>query len=338
VASRDGSRRLRGLLLVSVSALAFGSAGVCAKAAMDGAGEQLSPMRLVEFRITAAAIVLQAIVAVVARRHRRRSETVRMRWSRRVVLIVLAYGLSAFAAVQSLYFLAIERMPVGVALLIEYLAPALVALWVVFVQHRPQPRATWIGIALTLSGLALIARPWSGFTLDGLGVTAALVAALALTAYFLIAESAGEHLPSLELCAWGATVGAIGLAVIEPWWGFPWRALTRNCELAGRSTPVWVLLAIVVLIGTVAAYLTGIAAMNYLPAPTVAVIATVEVVVASVGAWLLLEERLSTIEIIGGAVLLSGAVLAQRRSSSSRSVATIESSSALPATDGFITP
>ncbi|MCW2529963.1 MAG: hypothetical protein JWM76_4823 [Pseudonocardiales bacterium] len=305
---------------------------------MDGAGDQLSPMRLVEFRITAAAIVLQAIAVVVAQRYRRRCGTVRMRWNRRVVLIVVAYGLIAFAAVQSLYFLAIQRMPVGVALLIEYLAPALVALWVVFIQHRPQPRSTWIGIALTLSGLALIARPWSGFTLDGLGVTAALVAALALTAYFLIAESAGDHLPSLELCAWGATVGAVGLAVVEPWWNFPWNALSRNSELAGRATPVWALLAIVVLIGTVAAYLTGIAAMSYLPAPTVAVIATVEVVVASVGAWLLLNQRLSTTEIFGGAVLLSGAVLAQRRSSSSRSTAAIESSSALPTSDGFITP
>jgi drug/metabolite transporter (DMT)-like permease len=126
--------------------------------------------------------------------------------------------------------------------------------------------------------------------------------------------------------------------VIEPWWTFPWKALSRNSELAGRSTPVWALLVVVVLIGTVAAYLTGIAAMSYLPAPTVAVIATVEVVVASVGAWLLLDERLSTTEIFGGAVLLSGAVLAQRRSSSSRSTATIESSSALPTSDGFITP
>jgi drug/metabolite transporter (DMT)-like permease len=72
----------------------------------------------------------------------------------------------------------------------------------VFVQHRPQPRSTWIGIALTLTGLALIARPWSGFTLDGLGVTAALVAALALTAYF-----SSPNRPATTCRPWSSALG-----------------------------------------------------------------------------------------------------------------------------------
>ena len=297
---------------------------------MAGAGSQLSPLRLTEFRVTGAAAVLLPIVAAVTLGNRRAHRPARMTWDRRAVLVVVAYGLIAFVAVQSLYFVAIHRLPIGVALLIEYFAPALVALWVVFVQHRPQPRATWFGIALTLVGLALIARPWAGFALDGIGVAAALVAAAALAAYFLLAESAGERMPGLELCAWAATVGAAALALVLPWWSFPWRALARHAELAGHPTPVWLLLVLVVVVGTVIAYLTGIGALTYLPAPVVAAVATVEVVVASVTAWVLLDERLSTPEIVGGAVLLGGAVLAQRRSTGAlRQAAVVE---------GIVTP
>ena len=75
----------------------------------------------------------------------------------------------------------------------------------------------------------------------------------------------------------------------------------------------WALLLVVVLIGTVLAYVTGLAALAHLPAPVASVVATLEVIVASVTAWVLLGEHLSLLEILGGALLLLGALLAQRR-------------------------
>jgi drug/metabolite transporter (DMT)-like permease len=294
-------------LLVVTSAIAFGIAGPCSKAALAAAGHDLTPLRLTEFRVTAAAVVLQLIVLI-----RRRPTAIR--WNRALCAIVAAYGLIAFVTVQALYFVAISRMPVGVALLIEYLAPALVALWVVVVQHRRQPWTTWAGVVLTLVGLAFIARPWEHFTLDGVGVTAALIAAFALAAYFILAESAGGRIEPVPLCAWAATVGAVALAIGQPWWTFPWPVLSHRAQLHGRLVPVWTLLILVVLVGTVLAYLTGIAALTYLPAPAVAVLATLEVVVASATAWILLGEQLSGFDIGGGVVLLVGAALAQRRS------------------------
>jgi drug/metabolite transporter (DMT)-like permease len=305
--------RARGLLLAVVSAFAFGSAGVCGKAAMVASDGILSPLRLAQFRITGAAIVLLLIVSIRRRSGSGAAGPGRV-WTRRLVGIVLAYGLLAFVGVQVLYFIAISRMPVGIALLIEYLGPALVALYALLVQRRPQHRGTWLGILAALLGLTLIAKPWAGFTLDAIGVTAALCAAIALAAYFLLAESVGDRLPALPLSAYAATAAAIGLAVVAPWWSFPFAVLGRTTVLVGVGVPIWTLMLVVVLVGTVLAYVTGLAALAHLPAPVASVVATVEVIVASVTAWILLGEHLSPLEIAGGGLLLLGAVLAQQRS------------------------
>ncbi len=306
---RDTAGRNRGLMFAGVSALAFGSAGVCAKAAMTAAGPGLSPLWLAQFRITGAAVVLILIVAGTRLLRPTREKTV---WTLRAVVAVVAYGVLGFVAVQILYFVAISRMPVGVALLIEYTSPALVALWALLVQRRPQHPSLWGAIGAAFVGLMLIARPWQGFGLDTIGITAALLAAVASASYFLIGDSLKGQLPGPQLAGFGAAAGAVLLGVTQSWADFPWQLMERRGALAGTEIPVWLLLAVVVLVGTVVAYLTGIAALRRLPAPIAAVVATMEVVVAAVSAWVLLGEHLSAWELAGGAMLLTGAVVAQR--------------------------
>ena len=308
-ADRAAGTRRQGLALAGVSALAFGSAGVCAKAAMTAAGPQLTPLWLAQLRITGAAAVLLLVVFLTSRRRPTRPRVV---WTPRTVAAVVAYGLVGFVAIQVLYFVAISRMPVGVALLLEYTSPALVALWALLVQRRPQHRSLWLAIGAALVGLMLIARPWQGFALDTIGVAAALLAAVASAAYFLIGDALKGQLPGPQLAGFGAAAGAVVLGVTQSWADFPWHVLGRPGELAGLGVPVWLLLTVVVLIGTVVAYLTGIAALRRLPAPIAAVVATMEVVVAAFSAWVLLGEHLSAWELAGGAILLAGALIAQR--------------------------
>jgi drug/metabolite transporter (DMT)-like permease len=297
------SNRRRGLILAVSSAVAFGISGVVSKAAMLGAGPALTPSALAQFRITGAALVLLLVVAV-----RRRSFS-KIRWDLPAVIAVLAYGVLAFLVMQTLYFAAIRRLNVGVALLIEYLAPALVAAYALLVQRRPQARSTWYGIAAALAGLALIARPWQAMRLDTLGVLAALGAAGALAAAFLLGESTQRRMAGPQLAAAGAGVAAVLIAAIQPWGGFPWAVLGNATTF---HLPVWALLVVIVLVGTVLAYLAGIAALRHLPAPIAAVVATLEVIVAAFVAWVLLGENLTVWELGGGTLLLAGAVTAQR--------------------------
>jgi drug/metabolite transporter (DMT)-like permease len=300
--------RRRGLVFAGISALAFGSAGVCAKAAMTAAGPELTPVWLAQFRITGAAVVLVLLVAL---NRWLRPALRKVVWTPRAVAAVIAYGVLGFVAVQILYFIAISRMPVGVALLIEYTSPALVALWALLVQRRPQNKSLWIAIGAALVGLMLIARPWQGFALDTIGVGAALLAAVASASYFIIGDALRSQVPGPQLAGFGAAAGAVVLGLAQSWSDFPWHLLGRRGEPAGAGLPVWALLIVVVLVGTVLAYLTGIAALRRLPAPVAAVVATMEVVVAAVSAYLLLGEHLSAWELGGGALLLAGALIAQ---------------------------
>ena len=119
------ARRL-GLTLALISALAFGGSGPAAKPLIEAG---LEPLHVTWLRVAGAALVMLPL----AWRHRA--------LVRRRPALLAGFGLLAVAGVQACYFAALSRIPVGVALLIEYLAPALVLGWVRFVQRRPVTRA-----------------------------------------------------------------------------------------------------------------------------------------------------------------------------------------------------
>jgi len=293
--------------LAVVSALAFGSAGPFSKAVLIAGA--LSPLRLAQFRITAAAIVLLIIVAVWRARHPRAG----YRWTRADAGLVCLYGAFGFVAVQLFYFLAIDRLPVGVALLLEYTSVVLVALYAAIVQRRPQPGAVWAGVVLAIAGLVVLTGPWEGFALNTVGALAGCCAAFTSAAYFLIGEHGTSRLPALDLIAYSAAAAAIELAFVLPLWSFPFAALHRSARFAGHVWPVWSLLSVVVLVGTVLAYLLGVSALAHLASPTATVIATLEIVAGAVTAWLVLGEHLTFNEILGGLVIFAGVVVVAER-------------------------
>ncbi|HEY0870777.1 MAG TPA: DMT family transporter, partial [Acidothermaceae bacterium] len=126
-------------------------------------------------------------------------------------------------------------------------------------------------------------------------------------------ERGTARLPVLELTAYGAGAGAVVLAFVSPVWTFPFSALGHSARFAGHATPVWILLSVVVLVGTVLAYLLGMSALAYLPSPSATVIATLEILVAAVVAWGVLGEHMTAAEIAGGIIILTGVVVVAER-------------------------
>jgi len=297
----------RGVSLAIVSAISFGAAGPFSKAVLTSG--ELTPLRLAQFRITMAAVVMLSVVF--ARRLSGRRPT--YRWTRADVWLVIAYGSLGFVGVQICYFIAIDRLPVGVALLFEYMSVVLVAVYAAVLQHRPQPRAVWAGVTLAVIGLVVLTEPWSGFQLNVWGSIAGAGGALGCAAYFLIGERGTARMPVLELTAYGAGVGAIVLALVLPVWTFPFSALGHSARFAGHDTPVWILLSVVVIVGTVLAYLLGMSALAYLPSPSATVIATLEILVGAVVAWGVLGEHMTVAEIGGGVIILTGVVVVAER-------------------------
>ncbi|WP_129771625.1 EamA family transporter [Streptomyces sp. L-9-10] len=296
---RMSQGRSAGLGLALASAFAFGGSGVAAKPLIEAG---LDPLHVVWLRVTGAALVMLPV----AWRHR---ALVRQR-----PVLLAGFGLLAVAGVQACYFAAISRIPVGVALLIEYLAPALVLLWVRFVQRRPVTRAAAVGVVLAVGGLACVVEVWAGLGFDPVGVLLALAAACCQVGYFVLSDQGadGENAADpLGVIAYGLLVGAVVLTVVARPWGMDWSLLGGSADMGGSSVAAALLLGWIVLIATVLAYVTGVISVRRLSPQVAGVVACLEAVVATVLAWVLLREHLSAPQIIGGVVVLIGAFIAQ---------------------------
>ncbi|MHB9863188.1 EamA family transporter [Streptomyces sp. YIM S03343] len=289
-----------GLGLALGSALAFGGSGVAAKPLIEAG---LDPLHVVWLRVAGAALVMLPVAV----RHRA--------LPRRRPALIAGFGLLAVAGVQACYFAAISRVPVGVALLVEYLAPALVLGWVRFVQRRPVSRAAALGVVLAAGGLACVVEVWSGLGFDALGLLFALCAACCQVGYFVLSDQgseAGAEAPDpLGVIAYGLLVGAVVLTAVARPWEMDWAVLGGTVRMNGSPVPAVVLLGWIVLVATVLAYVTGVVSVRRLSPPVAGVVACLEAVVATVLAWVLLGEHLSAPQVVGGAVVLLGAFIAQ---------------------------
>ncbi|MFI8419613.1 EamA family transporter [Streptomyces sp. NPDC085479] len=291
--------RSAGLGLALASAFAFGGSGVAAKPLIEAG---LDPLHVVWLRVAGAALVMLPV----AWRHRD--------LLRRKPGLLLGFGLLAVAGVQAFYFASISRIPVGVALLIEYLAPALVLGWVRFVQRRPVTRAAALGVVLAVGGLACVVQVWSGLSFDLLGLLLALAAACCQVGYFVLSDQGSdeaEPADPLGVIAYGLLIGALVLTVVARPWGMDTDVLAGTADLDGTSVPAWLLLGWIILIATVLAYVTGVVSVRRLSPQVAGVVACLEAVVATVLAWVLLGEHLEAPQLIGGALVLVGAFIAQ---------------------------
>jgi drug/metabolite transporter (DMT)-like permease len=293
--------RYAGLALAFVSSWCFAFSGPMAKY-LIAAG--LAPIEAVWTRMAGAGLLLLAVLAVV------RPRALRIPRSRLPFLGL--YTVVAVAGVQSLYFVAITRLPVGIALLLEFMAPVMVVAWVRFVRKVRLARAAYVGAVVAVVGLGIVVEAWQGLRLDALGLLLGLLAGACCAGYFIMSDSLGADVDPLGLIAWGMTGAAVVLAPFARPWDIPWAAFTVSAAPAGGlELPVVAAYGWMVLIATVVAYILGINAVRRLSAAVGATVASLEVIAGAVVAWALVDETLGVFQIVGGLIVLSGALLAQ---------------------------
>lgn len=291
-----------GLGFALVSAFAFAGSGPFAKA-LIGAG--FSPLHAAWLRMAGAAVVLVPLVLLL--RGTASLTVVRRHWPQLVL-----YGVSAIAICQTLYFVAASRLPVGVAVLLEFTGPVLVVGWLRFVRGAHVPRSAVTGVAIALLGLACVVEVWSGLRLDLVGLLAGLGAAACNASYFLLLDRMTGSVEPLVMTSAGMVVGALVLTVFATPWSAPWHVFGESLAVGDRSAPAWTFAVWLVAISTLVAYLAGAAAVQRLSAAIGGAVAYLEVVGASVFAWLLLNEALTAAQIVGGSIVVVGAFVAQR--------------------------
>jgi drug/metabolite transporter (DMT)-like permease len=297
------ARPAAGYALTLASAALFGVNGTVSTLALQAG---IPPTRLTALRCTGAAICLLAVLVVVA------PGRLRITW--REVPFLAVFGVVGVAMTQFLYYYAIGRMPVGIALVFEMTAPVFIALYVWLVRREKVRSRLWLALLLSLSGLILVAEVWEGGgALNPQGVGAALVAALCLAAYYLLGERGTANRDPVALTCWSFVAAALFWAAAAPWWDFDAGVLTERVtvSLGSLTVPLWVLVVWIVVLGAVLPFWLSIAALRHLPPTAAGLVATAEPVFASIVAWLWVQQVLSGWQVAGGVVVLTGIVLAQ---------------------------
>jgi drug/metabolite transporter (DMT)-like permease len=295
----------RAEFLLITASMGFALGGVAAKVLREA---DMDAFRLTQIRSTGAGLILLAFAIIKGKDQ--------LRARKEEIKDLLLFGIIGVAAVTSFYFFAIKYLFVSVALIIEFTASIWIALYLKFVKKKHISPIMWLGIACAFFGLVLVSQIWSGSTLHPLGVAVAFADAFALSYYFITAERLTQTRTSLSLMTWGIGVAAIFWAIILPWWTFPFEYLTDSYSLSGNlseyNAPGWALLLWIVIIGTVIPYLLTVTGIRELSAGTSSVIGMIEPIFAGVIAWIILNEALSGVQLIGCAVVLLGIYLADR--------------------------
>ena len=292
------SNAVSGLTFAVLAAFAFGVGGPFVRPLLD-AGWSSSAAVLCRCAGTLLVLLIPALVLL-----RGRWGVLRRNWR-----TVLAYGVFAVVGTQLLYYSAISRMPVGAALLIEYLAPVLLVGWTWFRSRRRPGNRVLAGSVLAIAGLLLVVDLGGAGSSDLIGPLLALTAAVGVAIYYVINARLDPELHPIVLLAASMAVGCVLLALLAAVGLTPLTFAFTDVVLAGSVAPWWLSAGVMVLVSTSAAYLLGIAGGARLGSRVASFVGLFEVLFAVLAAWLLLGDLPAPIQLAGGVLILAGVVL-----------------------------
>lgn len=301
------ARRNLGLVLSLIASVTFGTSGVVARSLLDSGW---SPLAAVVTRASGAALLLVPAAVV-----QLRGDFGRLRTSWRHLVLL---GLFGVGGAQFCYFAAVDRMPVGIALLIEYQGPLLLILWTWARTRIAPPRLVLVGAALATIGLVLILDIRGG-GLDPVGVAYACGAAVCVAFYFHLSGTPDPgRVPPIATSAAAMVVGAAALVVVGGAGILPMDFSTERADLFGVEVEWWWAAIAVVVLCTAIPYSTSIAAMGHLGARVGSFVSLLELLAAIVFAWIVVNETPTAVQGVGGLVMLAGIVCVQAGDVSSR--------------------
>jgi drug/metabolite transporter (DMT)-like permease len=287
-----------GLALALLSAVTFATSGTFARSLIEGGW---SAEAAVAARVGIAALVLAAPAAW----------SLRGKWHvlRRNLGMIGLFGLLAVATAQACFFNAVRYLPVGIALLLEYLGIILVVGWMWLVHGQRPRRLTVAGSVAAILGLVFVLNLTGGGRLDPVGVLWGLGAGIGLAAYFVLSARADSGLPSTALASGGMAVGAVALVALGLVGVLPLRATFGAVTLAGHGVNWMVPVIGLSLVAAVVPYVAGIGAARILGARLSSFVGLTEVMFAVLIAWLALGELPTAVQLLGGVLIIAGVAL-----------------------------
>ncbi|MEV4388796.1 DMT family transporter [Micromonospora sp. NPDC049580] len=292
------SRPTAGAALALLSAVTFATSGTFARSLIE-AGWSAEAAVVARVGVAALVLAIPALLSLRGRWHVLRSNSG----------AVVMFGLLGVALAQVCFFNAVRYLPVGIALLLEYLGIILVVGWM-WLRHGQRPRRlTVAGSAAALCGLAFVLDLTGTAGFHPVGVVWGLGAAFGLAGYFVLAGRVDPRLPSVAMASGGMAVGAAVLLLVGLTGLLPLRATFGEVTFAGHRT-TWLLPIVgLTLVAAVIAYLAGIAGTRILGPRLSSFVGLTEVLFAVLIAWLFLDELPTAWQLFGGALIVAGVAL-----------------------------
>jgi len=286
--------RWPGYAMVVGAACCWGAMAILAKLLLRDRG--VDPLVLVAIRAYLATVTVVAAVAV--------SRPARLRIERRDLWPAAVIGVAGYAANNFLYFEALHLTNVATALLLQYQAPILVALYTVLVQRQPLRGRIILALALAVVGCALVVRAYDPQSLrpNLLGLMAGLGTACTFAFYILASRAALRTLDAWTLLVYAYLSASLFWSVVIP----PWKVLGY-----GFNPGVWAAFLAIATIGTVLPFGLFIGGLKFLAPTQAGIVSMLEPVVAATAAFLILGETLFPLQILGGGLVLAGVVMVQ---------------------------
>ena len=273
------------------AALGAAFAGLNASLARFLLDDGLSALRLTQLRCAVVVAVLGLGLAL------RWPHLLRIRAALLPQLAIVA--VLGLALAQAAYFYAVTRVEIGVALVVQYTAPLLLLLWLRLRHGRAVARGLWACALVSLVGSALVVRAYDPGALDVRGLLAALGSALGLCIYLVGNERLGRREHPATLLFWTFAIALVAWCLVQPVWTFP---------TAPFDGPRDALLGLAVgVVGTLVPFALIVLAVRFVPAPRASIVLTSEVLFGAAFAFLIHDEVLGVVQLIGGAAVL-GAV------------------------------
>jgi drug/metabolite transporter (DMT)-like permease len=286
-----------GRLLCLGSAAAFGAMAIFGKLAFD---EGATAGTLLSVRFVLAATALWCIALV--RDHG--LGAVRSP-ARRDVAAGLGLGACGYALQSGCYVLALERIDASLLSLLLYTFPAIVTVAAVALGRERFDRRRVLALALVSAGLTLVLAGAGTGALEAAGVALGLGAALVYSAYILISDGIAQRLPALTLATLVCTGAALSLTIGS--------AATGQLRLGELSAAGWGWMACLAGVSTVGAIAMFFAGLSRVGPSTASILSTVEPLVTVALAFAVFGERLSGVQLAGGALVLAAVLVLQAR-------------------------
>ena len=292
-----------GVILAISSTLLFGLNASTTKVLIDSG---ISAEQLTLMRSGAVALLAGLALAVTS------PNSFKITW--REVPFFAVFGVVGVGLMQWAYSNAVANLQVVVALLIEYTAIVIVPIATYLLFKEKVRGRIWIAVALVLGGLAIVAKPWST-GLNPEGVTYGFMAAVFLSAYFIMGERVQRKRDALSTMFYAFSVASIFWAITMSFQQVTpidfSRSLNLTENLSAVNLPTWGLLLFVMLFGSFVPMLLTFSAMRHLSASAVGIASTSETVFAFVFGYLWLSQLIDLSQAIGGVLVIIGIVVAQ---------------------------